>query len=67
MDNGRAVRLARRLDGAVHFHHNAAEARIEPPWPTPWTWLEEALLDTAVPELDRRRAESAPASSRLSG
>ena len=67
MDNGRAVRMARRLDGALHFHDGAAEARIEPPWPTPWTWLEEALLDTAVPELDRRSAESAPASSRLSG
>jgi len=43
MDNGRALRMARRLDGALRFDHGEAEARIEPPWPTSWTWLEEAL------------------------
>jgi hypothetical protein len=44
IDNGRAVRLARRLDGTLVVNRGEAEARIEPPWPTPWTWLEEALL-----------------------
>jgi ribosomal protein S18 acetylase RimI-like enzyme len=48
IDNGRAVRLARRLEGTVCFDHGAAEARIEPPWPTPWTWLEEALSEVAL-------------------
>jgi GNAT superfamily N-acetyltransferase len=36
MDNGRAVRMAHRLDGALQFHDGTAEARIESPWPTPW-------------------------------
>jgi len=44
IENGRAVRMARRLDGALVFAGGEAEARIEPPWPTPWTWLEETLL-----------------------
>jgi ribosomal protein S18 acetylase RimI-like enzyme len=43
IDNGKALRMARRLDGALRFDHGEAEARIEPPWPTPWTWLEETL------------------------
>jgi ribosomal protein S18 acetylase RimI-like enzyme len=65
MDNGRAVRLARRLDGALQFDHGEVQARIEPPWPTPWTWLEEALLETAVPSgtkgrTDRLRVETTP-------
>jgi ribosomal protein S18 acetylase RimI-like enzyme len=45
MDNGRAVRMARRLEGALRFRHGEAEATIEPPWPTPWTWLEELLSE----------------------
>jgi GNAT superfamily N-acetyltransferase len=45
IENGRAVRMARRLDGALRFRDGEAEAVIEPPWPTPWTWLEEALLE----------------------
>ena len=49
MDNGRAVRVARPLDGALRFDHGEAQARIEPPWPPPRTWLEEALLGAAVP------------------
>jgi GNAT superfamily N-acetyltransferase len=43
MDNGRAVRMARRLGGALHFRNGEAEAQLEPPWPTPWTLLEETL------------------------
>jgi ribosomal protein S18 acetylase RimI-like enzyme len=50
MDNGRAVRLARRLDGVLHFHDGAAEATIEPPWPTPWTLLEESLDAALAPD-----------------
>jgi ribosomal protein S18 acetylase RimI-like enzyme len=46
IDNGRAVRMARRLDGTLRFRHGEAEAIIEPPWPTPWTWLEEVLLQS---------------------
>jgi ribosomal protein S18 acetylase RimI-like enzyme len=63
MDNGRAVRMARRLDGTMRFAQGEAEARIEPPWPTPWTWLEEALPESVFPGLDRERA----ALPRLSG
>ena len=51
VDNGKAVRMARRLDGALHVQDGAAEARIEPPWPTPWTWLEETLDAASVPRL----------------
>jgi RimJ/RimL family protein N-acetyltransferase len=56
IDNGRAVRMARRLDGTMRVTQGEAEARIEPPWPTPWTWLEEALPESTVPGLDRERA-----------
>jgi ribosomal protein S18 acetylase RimI-like enzyme len=49
MDNGRAVRMARRLDGALRFQQGEVEARIEPPWPTPWTLLEETLDASLVP------------------
>jgi GNAT superfamily N-acetyltransferase len=52
IDNGRAVRMARRLDGALHFHSGEAEARIELPWPTPWTWLEELLFEPAPTGVD---------------
>jgi hypothetical protein len=41
--------MARRLDGTMRFAQGEAEARIEPPWPTPWTWLEEALSESVVP------------------
>ena len=57
-DNGRAVRMARRLDGALHFHEGAAEARIEPPWPTPWTWLEETLFEPALTWVDHARSQA---------
>ena len=57
MDNGRAVRMARRLDGALRFRNGEAEARIEPPWPTPWTWLEELLFEPALTGIDEVRAE----------
>jgi hypothetical protein len=46
IDNGRAVRMARRLDGTLRFRHGEAEAIIEPLWPRPWTWLEEVLLQS---------------------
>jgi hypothetical protein len=46
------VRNARRLGGALVFDGGEAEARIEPPWPTPWTWLEEALLEFGGAEVD---------------
>ena len=59
MDNGRAVRLARRLDGAPHFDGGVAEARIEPPWPTPWTWLEELLCDAGLYALDDLDSDAA--------
>jgi ribosomal protein S18 acetylase RimI-like enzyme len=47
MDNSKAVRIARRLGGVLQFHDGEAQARIEPPWPTPWTWLEELLGEAA--------------------
>jgi GNAT superfamily N-acetyltransferase len=63
MDNGRAVRMARRLHGALQFHDGTAEARIEPPWPTPWTCLEELLFEPALTGVDdaRRPALACPA------
>jgi RimJ/RimL family protein N-acetyltransferase len=59
IDNGRAVRMARRLGGVVQLEHGEVLARIAPPWPTPWTWLEEALSESAVLALEpaaRRRS-----------
>ena len=56
IDNGRAVRMARRLDGALHFCSGEAEARIEPPWPTPWTWLEELLFEPALTGVHQARS-----------
>jgi ribosomal protein S18 acetylase RimI-like enzyme len=65
IDNGKAVRMARRLDGALVFTGGEAEARIEPPWPTPWTWLEEVLLEFGGAEVEHPAAaldpERAPA------
>ena len=58
IDNGRAVRMARRLNGALHFRTGEAEARIEPPWPTPWTWLEELLFEPALTGLDHAGSEA---------
>ena len=56
IENGRAVRMARRLDGTLVFDGGEAEARIEPPWPTPWTWLEEVLLELGGAEVDHPAA-----------
>jgi hypothetical protein len=56
MDNGRAERIAPRLAGTMRFAQGEAAAGIEPPWPTPWTWLEEALLASVVPGLEWERA-----------
>ena len=52
IENGQAVRMARRLDGTLVFDGGEAEARIEPPWPTPWTWLEEALFEFGGAEVE---------------
>ena len=41
LDNGRMVRLARRLDSRLSFDQGQIEASIELPWPTGWTLLEE--------------------------
>jgi ribosomal protein S18 acetylase RimI-like enzyme len=43
IDNDRVLRMARRLEGRLSFEGGAALARIEPPWPTLWTLLEETL------------------------
>ncbi len=53
IDNGRMLRLARRFDGRLSFERGEALARIEPPWPTLWTLLEETLggaRDPAAPQ-----------------
>jgi hypothetical protein len=49
MDNARVQHLARKLDGRLAFEQGEVEARIEPPWPTYWTLLEETLDATPVP------------------
>lgn len=59
IDNDRAVRMARRLDGTLAFDQGEAEARIEPAWPTPWTWLEEALLEFGGAGIDRTAGTTA--------
>jgi ribosomal protein S18 acetylase RimI-like enzyme len=53
MDNRRVLRMARRFEGRLKFDRGEALARIEPPWPTWWTLLEETL--DAAPAMSRRR------------
>ena len=60
IENGRAVRMARRLDGVLRFRDGEAEAVIEPPWPTPWTWLEEALLEFGGAEVEHPETAADP-------
>jgi hypothetical protein len=48
--------MARRLDGALQFHDGTAEAWIEPPWLTPWTWLEELQFEPALTGVDDARS-----------
>jgi ribosomal protein S18 acetylase RimI-like enzyme len=60
MDNSRAVRLARRLDGVLRFRDGEAEATIEPPLPTPWTWLEELLFEPALTGVETARRKAPP-------
>jgi GNAT superfamily N-acetyltransferase len=48
IENGRMVRLARRFDSRLNVDHGEVEARIEPPWPTWWTVLEETLDDAGA-------------------
>jgi hypothetical protein len=52
--------MARRLDGTLRFRHGEAEAIIEPPWPTPWTWLEEVLPQSGRAEVARGEAAVGP-------
>jgi ribosomal protein S18 acetylase RimI-like enzyme len=61
IENTRAVRMARRLDGALQFDRGEALARIELPWPTPWTWLEEALFESAIPASRACAVKTSPA------
>jgi GNAT superfamily N-acetyltransferase len=56
IENGRAVRMARRLEGTLVVDGGEAEARIEPPWPTPWTWLEEVMLELGGAAVERSAA-----------
>jgi GNAT superfamily N-acetyltransferase len=41
LDNGRMVRLARRLDSRLSFDQGQIEASLALPWPTGWTVLQE--------------------------
>jgi GNAT superfamily N-acetyltransferase len=69
MDNERVLRMARRFQGRLEVERGEAMARIEPPWPTWWTLLEETLnaaparagrrRDVAEPLRKRRRSASA--------
>jgi GNAT superfamily N-acetyltransferase len=63
IDNGRMVRLARRFDSRLNVDHGEVEARIEPPWPTWWTVLEETL-DEAGALVGVTTAERADPSTR---
>ena len=48
IDNGRMMRLARRFDSRLSVDRGEVEARIEPPWPTWWTVLEETLDEASA-------------------
>jgi GNAT superfamily N-acetyltransferase len=49
IDNGRMVRLARRVGSRLEVERGEVEARIDPPWPTFWTLLEEVLGEAHAP------------------
>jgi GNAT superfamily N-acetyltransferase len=49
IDNGRMVRLARRVGSRLEVERGEVEARIDPPWPTFWTLLEEILGEAHAP------------------
>jgi GNAT superfamily N-acetyltransferase len=63
IDNGRMVRLARRLHGRLKIERGEVEARIEPAWPTWWTVLEETF-DEASALVGAATADRAEASTR---
>ena len=65
IDNHRVVRMARRFEGRLEFDRGEASARIEPPWPTWWTVLEESF-DGAPAILRRGRAATRPRKKRRS-
>jgi ribosomal protein S18 acetylase RimI-like enzyme len=60
IDNDRVLRLARRLDGRLSFERGEALARIEPPWPTLWTLLEETLQAAPVGQGAGRKKAARP-------
>ena len=65
IDNHRVVRMARRLQGRLEIDRGEALARIEPPWPTWWTVLEETF-DGAPAILRRGRVATRPKKKRRS-
>lgn len=60
LDNGRMVRLARQQVSRLSFEEGQIDARLELPWPTGWTLLEE-LLDEAGAWWVRRPGCAGPA------
>jgi GNAT superfamily N-acetyltransferase len=64
IDNHRVLRMARRFDGNLKVDCGEALARIEPPWPTWWTLLEETLhaapVGRAAAARPGRRKKAAP-------
>ncbi len=62
IDNHRAVRMARRFEGRLEIDRGEALARIEPPWPTWWTLLEETF--DGAPVMLRRDTAARPAEKR---
>jgi GNAT superfamily N-acetyltransferase len=47
-ENRRVQRIARGLGGALAFHPGEAEARLELPWPDPFTGMEEWLDEASA-------------------
>jgi GNAT superfamily N-acetyltransferase len=66
IDNHRVVRMARRFDGRLDVDRGEALARIEPPWPTWWTILEETI-EGAPGILRRGMVATRPKKKRRSG
>jgi RimJ/RimL family protein N-acetyltransferase len=58
IDNGWMVRLARRVGSRLEVKQGEVEARIDPPWPTFWTLLEEILGEAHAPGGGRPSAEA---------
>jgi RimJ/RimL family protein N-acetyltransferase len=45
LDNVRMQRVAKKLGGSLKYAEGEVEARIDPPWPTYWSLMEEAFAD----------------------